>query len=93
MRVTAKRLLVRGEVQGVFYRNWTVEQARSLGVAGWVRNLRSGAVEILAIGADADVAEWITRCRTGPPAAKVREIVVIDAVPEPLEGFVKKRSA
>jgi acylphosphatase len=90
MRMNAKRLLVRGLVQGVFYRNWTVKQARELGILGWVRNLRSGAVEILAIGEDVDVAELIQRCRQGPPAARISEIVVIDAVAEPLETFEKR---
>lgn len=89
-RVTAKRLLVRGRVQGVFYRGWTVDQARELRIAGWVRNLRTGAVEILAIGEDCDVAELIARCRSGPPAAEVEQVVAIDAEAEPLEGFAQR---
>jgi acylphosphatase len=88
----AKRLIVRGQVQGVFYRNWTIEQARALGLTGWVRNLRSGDVEILANGADADVAELIQRCRRGPPAAVVEEVEVVDAVPVPLDRFEKRPS-
>ena len=88
--MSAKRLIVSGRVQGVFYRNWTVGEARSLGLTGWVRNLRSGEVEILAIGTDADVAELIQRCRRGPPAAVVDAVDVTDAVPEPLETFEKR---
>jgi acylphosphatase len=91
--MTAKRLIVRGRVQGVFYRNWTIEQARALGLTGWVRNLLSGEVEIFANGADADVAELIQRCRRGPAAALVEEVQVADAVPEPLERFEKRPSA
>ncbi len=86
----ARRLLVRGRVQGVFYRNWTVAAARALGVAGWVRNLRSGEVEILAIGEEAAIAAFIQRCREGPPAARVTEIVTEEAEPEPLGGFEKR---
>lgn len=91
--MTAKRLIVRGRVQGVFYRNWTIEQARALGLTGWVRNLRSGEVEIFANGADADVAELIQRCRRGPPAAVVEGVDVSDAAPEPLDRFEKRPSA
>lgn len=91
--MTAKRLIVRGRVQGVFYRNWTIEQARALGLTGWVRNLGSGEVEILANGADADIAELIQRCRRGPPAALVEEVQVTDAAPEPIERFEKRPTA
>lgn len=91
--MTARHLLVRGRVQGVFYRAWAVEQARGLGIAGWVRNLRSGEVEILAIGEDAALAELIGRCRRGPPAAMVVEVAVLDAEAEPLETFEKRPTA
>jgi len=84
---TAKRLIVSGRVQGVFYRQWTVNQARALGLAGWVRNLRSGEVELLASGPEEAVRELIRRCREGPSAAAVDAVRVEDAEPEPEPGF------
>ncbi len=91
--MAARRLLVRGRVQGVFYRNWTLGTARALGLAGWVRNLRSGEVEILAIGEDAAIRALAERCRDGPPAAVVTEVVASDAEAEPLTGFEKRPTA
>ncbi|WP_332810474.1 acylphosphatase [Sphingomonas sp.] len=84
---TAKRLIVSGRVQGVFYRQWTVNEARALGLAGWVRNLRSGEVELLASGPEEAVRELIRRCREGPPAAVVEAVRVEDAEIETGAGF------
>jgi len=89
----ARHLLVRGHVQGVFYRNWTVSTARALGLRGWVRNLSSGEVEILAIGEAPAIDALVTACRTGPPAAVVAEIVVSQAESEAATDFVKRSSS
>jgi acylphosphatase len=67
----AVRVVISGRVQGVWYRGWTVEQARSRGVAGWVRNRADGTVEALFCGAPAAVRAMIAACRQGPPAARV----------------------
>ncbi len=67
----AVRVLVRGRVQGVWYRGWTVEQASRRGLRGWVRNRRDGSVEALFIGAADKVEDMIEACREGPPAARV----------------------
>ena len=89
----ARRILVGGRVQGVFYRNWTVATARRLGLSGWVRNLRSGAVEILAIGSDSAVDALAAECWKGPPAAEVDTVDISEAEPEALAGFEKRPSA
>lgn len=67
----SRRIRVTGRVQGVWYRGWTVAQARALGLTGWVRNRRDGSVEILAEGPKAAITELVRRCREGPPAARV----------------------
>jgi len=46
----ARSIFIEGHVQGVFFREWTVQRARELGLSGWVRNLRDGRVEIYAAG-------------------------------------------
>ena len=86
----ARRILITGLVQGVYYRGWTVEEARSLGLSGWVRNLRSGEVEIFVMGSAEAVDELIARCRSGSPAAKVEDLIVEEAEPEPLDGFASR---
>jgi acylphosphatase len=93
MRLIARRLLVSGRVQGVFYRNWTVAEARALGLAGWVRNLRSGEVEILAIGSEEAITKLVERCREGPPSAQVAAVAVEEAGLETLQGFGKRPTA
>lgn len=89
----ARRLLIKGRVQGVFYRNWAVGAARELQLTGWVRNLRSGDVEALVIGEEDAVQSFIERCRSGPPAASVTSVEAEVAPPEAVTSFEKKPTA
>lgn len=85
----SRKLRIHGDVQGVFYRGWSVETARSLGVRGWVRNRRDGSVEMLVQGDEAAVQRMIERCREGPPAARVTRVDVEaseEAAPTGFEG-------
>ena len=91
--MAARRILVSGRVQGVFYRNWTVAEARALGLAGWVRNRRSGDVEIFAQGPEEAIARLIERCRQGPSAARVEGVQAEEAEEERLERFEKRPTA
>jgi acylphosphatase len=74
-------LLVSGRVQGVAYRAATVEQARVLGLRGWVRNLPDGRVEAEAEGEREDVEALVAWCRRGPPAARVEGLAVTWSAP------------
>jgi len=68
------RLVIKGRVQGVYFRAATVSEANRLGVKGWVMNRSDGAVEVLAEGLPTSVNELIAWCRHGPPEARVSEV-------------------
>jgi len=70
------RILVSGRVQGVFFRDHTRIWAGSLGVTGWVRNLRDGRVEVLGEGEREKIEELIARLKEGPPLAQVETVDV-----------------
>jgi acylphosphatase len=90
----AQRLEIRGRVQGVGYRDQMVDVARSLGVAGWVRNRRDGAVEALIQGDPADVLRLLAWCRRGPSSARVTGVSITAADPDArLESFERRPSA
>jgi len=93
MPAVARHLMILGRVQGVFYRNWTVDAARGLGLTGWVRNRMDGSVEALVQGEADAVARFITLAQDGPPAAKVARIEAANAPVEALNGFEKKPTA
>ena len=67
-------LVVSGIVQGVAFRAYTVDEARRLGIAGWVRNLADGRVEVEAEGARRALEALVAFCRRGPPAAQVDDV-------------------
>ena len=75
----ARRLVVRGRVQGVGFRYAMADAAREAAVAGWVRNRMDGSVEGLVQGDAPHVDRIIAWCRRGPPAARVAGVEVADA--------------
>ncbi len=72
------RVVIRGRVQGVGYRDWTHGRARLLGLDGWVRNRSDGAVEALFSGPPGAVAAMLQDAHQGPPLAKVSAVEEID---------------
>jgi acylphosphatase len=73
-RMKRMRLVVSGRVQGVCFRLYTVREASRLGLKGWVRNLRSGEVEVLAEGDEARLKDLELWCWHGPPHAAVTAV-------------------
>ena len=65
---------IEGRVQGVYYRAWTYETARSLGLDGTVRNCPDGSVEAVFSGPAAKVEEMLRLCHEGPPDARVTKV-------------------
>ena len=85
--MTARHLRIHGRVQGVFYRNWTEQTARSLGLSGWVRNCMDGTVEAVVAGEAEDVRTFIALAHEGPAAARVARIEESEEAEVEYEGF------
>jgi acylphosphatase len=81
------RVRIAGRVQGVGYRAWAEDQARGLGLGGWVRNRRDGSVEAVLSGPPKDVAEMLRRCHQGPRSAVVSSVEVTDESGGPPRTF------
>jgi acylphosphatase len=87
--VSELHVRITGVVQGVGFRWFVRERARRLGLAGWVRNLADGTVEVLATG-DAEKLELLRgELRRGPAGAAVQDVIAVNqpAAEEPLEPF------
>ena len=77
-RVIARRIVVHGRVQGVFFRANTRDQARQAGVVGWVRNRADGAVEAWLEGPENAVEGVIAWVRAGGPSRAFVERVEVE---------------
>lgn len=82
-----RHVLVRGNVQGVFFRASCQQEAAREGVAGWVGNLPDGTVEAVFEGTDDGVARLVKWCRVGPPRAAVTDVEVFEEEPIGDVGF------
>lgn len=82
-----RRVIVRGFVQGVFFRDSTRRLAHRHGVAGWVANRWDGAVEAVFEGEPDAVERLVAFSREGPRGARVDAVEVTDEEPEGLLGF------
>jgi acylphosphatase len=85
--VVRKRVIVHGQVQGVFFRDTTRRMAESRGVAGWVRNNPDGSVEAAFEGEPDAVDEMVRFAHEGPRGAAIASVDVVDEEPEGLAGF------
>ncbi|MBA3263278.1 MAG: acylphosphatase [Thermoleophilaceae bacterium] len=82
-----RRVVVRGRVQGVFFRDSTRREAVRREVAGWVCNRADGAVEAVFEGAPAAVEALMEFCSRGPRGAEVDDATASEEEPEGLRGF------
>lgn len=74
MAAARVHLVIKGLVQGVWYRAYTERTAKALGLKGWVRNLPDGSVEAVMEGERAAIDLAILECRKGPPSSRVEKI-------------------
>jgi len=80
---------VRGNVQGVGFRQATVQQATSLGLDGWVRNCEDGSVEVMLCGEQTGVEAMAHWLREGPSAARVESVDLNACIWQDIAGFVQ----
>jgi len=85
MSRVCRHVVVRGRVQGVYFRAFVEEEALKRGVQGWVRNRRDGSVEALFVGAAAKVQAMIELCRRGSPPSRVDALEERDALAEEID--------
>jgi len=74
MALKQLQLLVRGRVQGVYFRASTQREARRLGITGWVKNRADGTIEIVAEGEEVSIRELYGWAQKGPTAARVERV-------------------
>ena len=89
----AVRMVVRGRVQGVGFRFWTVRTAIDLGVRGWVHNCGDGSVEILALGTPDAIERLAKACHSGPTYAEVTAVETYPATDDGSVGFSQRSTA
>ena len=77
-------LLIKGKVQGVFYRATAKEEADRLHITGWVKNTKDGHVEAVASGTQEAIDQFIAWCKKGPRRA---EVTTVDLTPLPEENL------
>ena len=85
--MVARRIVIHGTVQGVGFRYWLRDAAKSRGVNGWVRNCRDGTVEAVVEGDGEAIDSLLRVCADGPRGAVVARVDVSDEAPSGLEGF------
>jgi acylphosphatase len=80
-------LIIKGKVQGVFYRATAKDVADELGIKGWVKNTPQGNVEIVASGNEEQINDFVRWCRKGPEKAVVTDVRITNREEENFKSF------
>jgi len=83
----AAHIIIHGKVHGVCFRASTQIKALELNLIGWVRNLRSGTVEVHAEGSRDSLDKLIKWCQKGPPSANVSRCDLDWVIPQSMDKF------
>ena len=86
----AMHCIVKGKVQGVWFRQSTLEQAQALGLTGWVRNNDNGEVELLACGEESALSNLKRWLWQGPEHANVQEVIIEEVPQQTFDKFTIK---
>ncbi len=81
------QLLIKGKVQGVFYRATAKKVAEELGIKGWIKNTKDNNVEAVITGTEEQVHQFIKWCKQGPPRAGVSDVIATKVDDENFNGF------
>ena len=84
-------LVIKGKVQGVYYRASAREKANELGIKGWIKNTPGGHVEVIAGGNKEQLEKFIEWCRRGPKYAEVTDMTVTEGEEEHFNDFSIKK--
>ncbi|HEV2562736.1 MAG TPA: acylphosphatase [Rhizomicrobium sp.] len=90
--LTSLRVRVEGFVQSVGYRHFAIEEARRLGLDGWIRNRSDGTVEALVSGPTKTVEAFVAAAMRGPDGSKVANVELHKAEPPAEKGFHRRPS-
>jgi acylphosphatase len=90
--LTSLRLRIEGFVQAVGYRHFAMEEARKLGLDGWIRNRSDGTVEALCSGDTKKVEAFVAACMRGPRGSRVTNVELHNAEPPAESGFHRRPS-
>ncbi len=80
-------LLIKGKVQGVFYRATAKEKAIQLGIKGWIKNTQQGNVETVITGTEEMVLTFVDWCKVGPSHAVVTSVEITPIEDKVFDGF------
>jgi acylphosphatase len=76
--MVTRQILIKGKVQGVFFRATAKKIAEKLALKGWVKNTNDGDVQAMVTGNENSVMQFLEWCRKGPPEAVVKEVTVTE---------------
>lgn len=80
-------LLIKGRVQGIFYRATAKKVAKNLEITGWIKNINDGNVEALVTGTELLMQNFIAWCRSGPQGAHVTDVIISEQPETEFEKF------